>query len=189
MLTRDFQLVLIMLFLSCTHDSCMWHAQIKSSNNNFVSAAAEVAARAIADNSAALTHAIVSEIIAGKSKAEALQALLILSRALATTRAQGNGPQWQWIGREGHTCLPGVLNCSGESTCNRRCYACRVKTGLHVPVRSRSSDRQLKDQSRQPPSMEKLTEEPYRHSAACHASAQLCNQNMFGLETKQTKTC
>lgn len=60
--------------------------QLKFSNNSFIPAAAEVAARAIVNNAATLTHAVMSDIIAGRPEKDALQALVILSQALAAAR-------------------------------------------------------------------------------------------------------
>ena len=58
-------------------------AQIKLSTKSFGTEAAGVAAGAIANCAASLTHADLSDVIAGRSEAEALDALRILSNALA----------------------------------------------------------------------------------------------------------
>ena len=58
-------------------------AQIKLSTKSFGAEAAGVAAGAIANCAASLTHADLSDVIAGRPEAEALDALRILSNALA----------------------------------------------------------------------------------------------------------
>jgi len=57
--------------------------QIKLSTKSFGTEAASVAASAIANCAATLTHADLSDVIAGRPEAEALDALRILSNALA----------------------------------------------------------------------------------------------------------
>ena len=57
--------------------------QIKLSTKSFGTEAAGVAAGAIANCAASLTHADLSDVIAGRPEAEALAALRILSNALA----------------------------------------------------------------------------------------------------------
>ena len=75
-----------LLLLLCSEAAKPPSAQVKFCNNSFIPAAAEVAAQAIANNAATLTHAVMSDIIAGRPEKDALQALVILSRALATAR-------------------------------------------------------------------------------------------------------
>ena len=58
-------------------------AQVKLSTKSFGTEAAGVAADAIANCAASLTHADLSDVIAGRPEAEALAALRILSNALA----------------------------------------------------------------------------------------------------------
>ena len=57
--------------------------QIKLSTKSFDAAAAGVAAEAILNCAASLTHADLSDVIAGRPEAEALNSLRILSNALA----------------------------------------------------------------------------------------------------------
>ena len=99
-------LMTLSFFWSCSScpalmtPACM-HAQIKFSNNSFIPAAAEVAARAITNNSATLTHAVMSDIIAGRPETDALQALVILSRALATARLKALDLSGNALGEKG----------------------------------------------------------------------------------------
>jgi Ran GTPase-activating protein 1 len=62
-------------------------AQIKLSTKSFDAAAAGVAAEAIVNCAASLTHADLSDVIAGRPEAEALNSLRILSGALAQVPA------------------------------------------------------------------------------------------------------
>lgn len=57
--------------------------QIKLSTKSFGRDAAETAAKAIANVAASLEHADLSDIIAGRPEAEALEAMRIISGALA----------------------------------------------------------------------------------------------------------
>ncbi len=62
-------------------------AQIKLSTKSFDAAAAGVAAEAIVNCASSLTHADLSDVIAGRPEAEALNSLRILSGALAQVPA------------------------------------------------------------------------------------------------------
>jgi hypothetical protein len=68
-------------------DSTCAAVQIKLSTKSFDAAAAGVAAEAIANCAASLTHADLSDVIAGRPEAEALNSLRILSGALAQVPA------------------------------------------------------------------------------------------------------
>ncbi len=57
--------------------------QIRLSTKSFGRDAAETAAKAIANVAASLEHADLSDIIAGRPEAEALEAMRIISGALA----------------------------------------------------------------------------------------------------------
>lgn len=60
--------------------------QIKLSTKSFGRDAAEVAAKAITNVVASLEHADLSDIIAGRPEAEALEAMRIVSGALAQVK-------------------------------------------------------------------------------------------------------
>lgn len=68
--------------VACSRVACD-DVQIKLSTKSFGTEAAGVAASAIANCAASLTHADLSDVIAGRPEAEALDALRILSNALA----------------------------------------------------------------------------------------------------------
>lgn len=59
------------------------HVQIKLSTKSFGRDAAEVASEAIANIARSLVHADMSDVIAGRPEAEALDALRIMSNALS----------------------------------------------------------------------------------------------------------
>ena len=59
------------------------HVQIKLSTKSFGQDAAEVASEAIGNIARSLVHADMSDVIAGRPEAEALDALRIMSNALS----------------------------------------------------------------------------------------------------------
>ena len=63
-----------------------WYLQIKFSTKSFGIEAAEVAAKAIENVAKSLTHADISDIIAGRPEKEVLGALQIISQSLAKAK-------------------------------------------------------------------------------------------------------
>jgi hypothetical protein len=79
----------------------MWHVQIKFSTKSFGIEAAEVAARAIENVVSSLTHADISDIIAGRPEKEVLGALQIISQALAKAKLKALDLSDNALGQKG----------------------------------------------------------------------------------------
>lgn len=75
--------------------------QIKLSTKSFGIEAAEVAARAIENVAESLTHADISDIIAGRPEKEVLGALQIISRSLAKAKLKALDLSDNALGQKG----------------------------------------------------------------------------------------
>ncbi|KAK9822823.1 hypothetical protein WJX81_005289 [Elliptochloris bilobata] len=89
-------------------------SRIKLSTKSFGAEAAGVAADAIANCAASLTHADLSDVIAGRPEAEALDALRILSNALAQARLKVLDLSDNALGEKGvRACAAALSNQAG----------------------------------------------------------------------------
>ena len=84
--------------LSCAFATWL---QIKFSTKSFGIEAAEVAARAIENVASSLTHADISDIIAGRPEKEVLVALQIISQSLAKTKLKALDLSDNALGQKG----------------------------------------------------------------------------------------
>jgi len=77
------------------------YVQIKFSTKSFGIEAAEVAARAIENVAGSLTHADISDIIAGRPEKEVLGALQIISQSLAKAKLKALDLSDNALGQKG----------------------------------------------------------------------------------------
>lgn len=111
--------------------------QIKLSTKSFGTEAASVAASAIANCAASLTHADLSDVIAGRPEAEALDALRILSNALAQVQMYAEVSECQsW--EERHAGRLGMKSWLGMQA-DRSIQHCSSQHSVscHAPVSAR----------------------------------------------------
>lgn len=78
-----------------------WYLQIKFSTKSFGIEAAEVAAKAIENVAKSLTHADISDIIAGRPEKEVLGALQIISQSLAKAKLKALDLSDNALGQKG----------------------------------------------------------------------------------------
>lgn len=78
-----------------------WYLQIKLSTKSFGIEAAEIAARAIENVANSLTHADISDIIAGRPEKEVLGALQIISQSLAKAKLKALDLSDNALGQKG----------------------------------------------------------------------------------------
>ena len=108
---------------SINDDRAHARMQIKLSTKSFGRDAAEVAAAGVRNCAASLAHADLSDVIAGRPEAEALDALRIMCDALAHVQLRWGLAAWQCALCLGNLCQ-GRAQCSEWESAERPTLAC-----------------------------------------------------------------